>query len=481
MTANVTLILDSQDLGGAVEPGNNTLGSSSHFTQNNNLATTYNSFYQGSLLFFNFTYEMEYIIKFDGSSVLLFGYALGEVSKNFTVDGSLVQPNTLSQNSNNNNSDLPAGGQFPSSPFQGRISGVQQMSIDYALVTATNTSNLEDKTIFVDDDDAEITWSGWTRQADRVYDTYGVTYVTVLPGWQQLDSRIIKALPHGKSVHQSNTSGDSFLFKFAGKSILVAGFTPGSEQGHGALTMTFDVDGNSTSKSYFTPDYEPSLHFVYFSNPDLPAGNHTLTVTIHSVSGNISAYIDYITYKPTFNTLIDKPDFSRPDPAPISNPDPNPSGSHDSVAVKVGATIGSLLLVTILVASLWFFSKRRQKRERRLQGINEGMIGYMVEPFTMPISEANLHMALGRKGTGENLRSIITTQDVLTHRPVSVPMQPLDSAFNIIPPSSAMPASESPAAIAARMRGMEAQMELMSREMQQHIVAPPTYQSEWSS
>ncbi|THV00485.1 hypothetical protein K435DRAFT_854718 [Dendrothele bispora CBS 962.96] len=420
---------------------------------------------------------MEYATDVDGSSILFFGYALGEVSKNFTVDESSVQPNTLDQN-------ILTGGQFPSSPFQGSISGVQQMSIDYAIVTATNTSNLEDKTIFVDDDDAEITWSGWTREANSTYYVFGVKHVdgSEMPGG--IEPWMSEALPHGNSVHQSNTPGDSFVFKFAGKSILVAGFSPGSGRelslGHGALTMTFDVDGNSTSKNYFTPNSEPSLHFVYFSNPDLPAGNHTLTATIHSVEGNISAYIDYITYKPIFSTLIDKPDFSDPNPNPIPNPDPNHPGSHDSVAVKVGTTIGSLLFMTVLVASLWFL-KRRQKRKQRPQGIHEGMSGYVVEPFTMPISEANLHMALGRKGTGENLRSIITTQDVLTHRPVSVPMQPSDPAFNIIPPSSVMPTSESPAAMAARMRGVEVQIELMSREMQQHIVAPPTYQSEWSS
>ncbi|THU90207.1 hypothetical protein K435DRAFT_864492 [Dendrothele bispora CBS 962.96] len=495
MTANVTFILDSNDLLQSSTTVNYPLnspieGNSANFSQ-----MTDGNFYQDSLLFFNWTNEAEFQVGFDGSSILFFGYALGELaSKNFTVDGSLVQPNTLSQDFNN--SELPlTGGQFPSSPFQGHISGVQQMSIDYALVTATNTSNLEDKTIFVDDDDAEITWSGWTRQAGSCV-IWGVKYsINGTRDTGGVDGSRVRALPHGNSVHQSNTLGDSFVFKFAGKSILVGGFTPGPDQGplngqgpKGVLTMTFDVDGNSTPKSYFTSAtvFSESLHFVYFSNPDLPAGNHTLIVTIHSLSGNISAYIDYITYKPIFYTLIDKPDFSEPKPTPIPspNPDPNQSGSHDSVAVKVGATIGSLLLITILVASLWFF-KRRQKGEQRLQGIHEVMSGYVVEPFTMPISETNLHLALGRKGTGENLRSIITTQDVLTpDRPVSVAlaMQPSDSAFNIIPPSSAMPISESPAAMAERMRGMEAQIALLvSREMQQHIVAPPTYQSEWDS
>ncbi|THU90209.1 hypothetical protein K435DRAFT_802159 [Dendrothele bispora CBS 962.96] len=394
MTANVTFIIDSQDLRGVVTAPNDNATvfnplTFSRLTPNNTLKSTQYFFTKAlccssmSAMKWSITLKLMYVYKFTGSSVLFFGYALGEVSKNFTVDGSLVQPNTLSQY-------VLTGGQFPSSPFQSRISWVQQMGIDYALVTATKTSNLEDKTIFVDDDDAEITWSGWTREANSTYYVFGV------------------------------------------------------------------------------------------NNPDLPAGNHTLTATIHGAEGSISAYIDYITYKPIFGTLIDKPDFSDSDPTPIPNPNPNTSGSHDSVAVKVGATIGSLLLITILIASLWFF-KRRQKREKRLRGIHEVMSDYVVEPFSMPISEANFRMALGRKGTGENIRSIITTQDVLTHRPVSVPMQPSDSAFNIIPPSSAMPTSELPAAMAARMRGVEVQIELMSREMQQHIVAPPTYQSEWNS
>jgi hypothetical protein len=131
--------------------------------------------------------------------------------------------------------------------------------------------------------------------------------------------------------------------------------------------MIFDVDGNSTSKSYFVGDSNDrsSLHFVYFSNPDLPAGNHTLTVAIHSVSGLIYAFIDYITYKPIFSTLADKPDFSEPD---FTTPDP-PSRSRDSAtAVIAGATVGSLLLITILLTALWFF-KKRQKKQQQLLGI----------------------------------------------------------------------------------------------------------------
>ncbi|THU84364.1 hypothetical protein K435DRAFT_806771 [Dendrothele bispora CBS 962.96] len=483
MTVNVTLILDSQDL----HPRRNNIGSFTEtgepvdpfdvlrLTPNNTSLYISGVFYQDSLLFFNGTNETEYDIDFDGSSISLFGYALGRVSKNFIVDKFSVQPNNLSQNI--------TGGQFPSSPFQGWISGVQQMSIDYALVTATNTSNLEDRTIFVDDDNVEITWAGWTRQANRSYKIPGLMFANTS---MQYPSRIVyqpvQALPHGNSVHQSDgTQGDSFVFQFAGNSILVGGFTPGTpdqeppsadsptaseaEPPSGALTMIFDVDGNST----------------------------------FSVSGNISAYIDYITYKPIFNTLIDNPDFpaynltpipgsDSPNLTPIpssDSPNLNPSGSHDLAAVIAGATIGSLFLITmILIASLWFF-KQRQKKQQQLLDIDEDISGYVVEPFTMPVSEANLHLASGSKRTGKNIRSVITTQDVQTHHPVSVPepMQPdiQDSTFNIILPNSVMSTGESPAVMEARMRGMEAQIELlMSREMQQHIVAPPTYQSEWN-
>ncbi|THU75812.1 hypothetical protein K435DRAFT_880139 [Dendrothele bispora CBS 962.96] len=526
MTANVTFILDSQDLHFSDLTTNKTVNlpfDVFRLTPNNTRNMKSNVFYRDSLLFFNGTNETEYNINFDGSSISLFGYALGEVSKNFTVDQSLVQPNNLSQNPVGH-PDVLTGGQFPSSPFQGRISGVQQMGIDYALVTATNTSNLEDKTIFVDDDDAEITWSGWTRQADRSYGIIGVMYInTSIQFPSQITSQPVQALPHGNSVHQSNTQGDSFVFKFAGESILVGGFTPGtpgdqpvseasyfsdssdssdfadsSKNSGGALTMKFDVDGNSTLNSYFTQANETSLHFIYFSDPDLSTGNHTLTVTIHSVSGDIFAFIDYITYKPIFSTLADKPDFSDSDPTTGPSPDPNsatgpspdpdstispssdpntdnigPSQSHDSAAVIVGAAIGSLLLITILVASLWFL-KRRWKKQQQLLGV--------VEPFTMPVSEANLHPASDSKRTGEILRSIITTH-VQIRRPVSAPMQPdtPDSAFSIISSNSAMPTNESPAVMVARIREMEAQIELMSREMQQHIVAPPTYQSECNS
>ncbi|KAF5341575.1 hypothetical protein D9758_014051 [Tetrapyrgos nigripes] len=510
MTATVTFILDSQDLqplhveefsfndstGKALDPPD-----VFRLNSNNTPDIPSGLFYQDSLLFFNGSAEQEYTIDFDGSSISLFGYALGEVSKNFTVDASSVQPNIFQ-----NPMDLPAltGGQFPSSSFQGRIGRVQQMSIDYALVTATNTSNLEDKIIFVDDDDAEITWSGWTRQAARSYGLLGVMYVQGNASRNSpslIVGQPIEALPNGNSVHQSDVQDDSFVFKFAGKSILVGGFTPGTpDQGpltspgpSSALTMNFDVDGNSTLKTYFAPvkgfKLDTSLNYVYFSNPDLPAGNHTLNVTIHSVSGNISAYIDYITYKPIFSTLVDKPEFSDPDPTTSSSPEPNqgdpgPSRSHVSAAVIVGATVGSLLLITILITALWFFNKRKNSKQHRLLGIHEDNVNELqVEPFTTPVSLVNQHTASGSEGTGKNRRPT-ATQDVTTNCHGSVPIESSDTsnvASNIIPPNSVTLSGESSTTMAVRMLGMEARIEMMSREMQQYIAAPPAYISQSGS
>ncbi|THV00484.1 hypothetical protein K435DRAFT_447122 [Dendrothele bispora CBS 962.96] len=220
MTANATFILDSQDL----QPVRVDIGTQINRTTGEKLdpPDIFRStgddgvFYQGSLLIFNGTNETEYIIEFDGSSISLFGYALGEVSKNFVVDQAFLEPNNLSESQIH---PPLAGGQFPSSPFQGRIKAVQQMSIDYALVTATNTSNLEDTTIFVDDDDVEITWSGWTRQADHSYEITGVGYQPETPTNESgiIGGRLILVLPNGNSMHQSNTQDDSFVFRFAGE------------------------------------------------------------------------------------------------------------------------------------------------------------------------------------------------------------------------------------------------------------------------
>jgi len=131
--------------------------------------------------------------------------------------------------------------------------------------------------------------------------------------------------------------------------------------------MTFDLDGNTTSQTYFTQGSNEGMHYIYYQNDPIPEGNHTLIATIQHASGDISAYIDYITYKPSFSTLTDKPVFQDiPDPngTTTSNIPISSSKNTPATAIIVGATVGGILVLGgMIAAGLWLLRKKQQKRK----------------------------------------------------------------------------------------------------------------------
>ncbi|KAJ7930966.1 hypothetical protein B0H13DRAFT_1481183, partial [Mycena leptocephala] len=170
------------------------------------------------------------------------------------------------------------------------ITGARGLALDYALVTVGESTSLKDHTILVDDSNPEITWDGSWRLL-RLHSKYG---------------------PHANTSHISSTTGDSFTFQFSGSSLLVSGITPGDEKGPDwFLQMEFSLDGNKTTANFSRDTSVTKPHFTYFASPVLNAGNHTLVAKILTVTGSTSpaAQIDYITYKPSFLTAHDKPNF----------------------------------------------------------------------------------------------------------------------------------------------------------------------------
>lgn len=80
---------------------------------------------------------------------------------------------------------------------------VQQIILDYVLVTAGTQTNFTGQTIFIDDSNLEIVWLGqWVTANDYTIET----------GSYQV-------MPAGNGTHTSNTPGDSFSFTFAGPSL----------------------------------------------------------------------------------------------------------------------------------------------------------------------------------------------------------------------------------------------------------------------
>ncbi|KAJ7668784.1 hypothetical protein DFH06DRAFT_982652, partial [Mycena polygramma] len=172
----------------------------------------------------------------------------------------------------------------------------------HCISTAGNTTNLQEQTIIVDDANPEIFWNGnWINNT----------------GYFPF---IANVSSHANTTHQSSNVGDSFTFQFAGTSLLISGFPPGAGvDADWLLHMEFTVDGNTTTKVFTNEDDEVMPNFVYFNATfDTATGNHTLVAKVVDAAGSPppAAHIDYITYRPSFVTIADKPKF--PPPASIA-------------------------------------------------------------------------------------------------------------------------------------------------------------------
>ncbi|KAF5367384.1 hypothetical protein D9758_003759 [Tetrapyrgos nigripes] len=245
---------------------------------------------------------------------------------------------------------------------------------DYALLTVAEFTELRNQTILVDDENVEeIQWQGkWQERKN-----YTLFFDAQLPTTNSSSfstSRAVPSRPHGNGTHDSNTAGDSFIFQFQGTSILVAGVSPydhsiESESEHDLdldpaqsafhISLNFTLDGNSTEVIITNGnlDNPGTPHFPYFRADSLTEGNHTLYMTVNDVSGNTSVVIDYLTYRASFDTLLDKPVFPTiaaspspsPSPTPSSTPSPTPNSNTLNKGAIAGGTVGGIVLLALLV------------------------------------------------------------------------------------------------------------------------------------
>ncbi|KAF5355510.1 hypothetical protein D9758_006417 [Tetrapyrgos nigripes] len=229
---------------------------------------------------------------------------------------------------------LPDGSQQHPDDFDMYFNDNEGLMVDYVLIQVSNLTDLRGQMILLDDSNPEIHWQGnWVEKTD-----YFLEAPDLLGGSIDVTSGFPQVQPHGNGTHTSMAEGDSFVFLFRGTSILVSGINPmlpGTE-----LEMNFTIDSNSTQQVYLFDTSSDALkftsgspHFVYFSNDALEEGDHILTGTVTRTSGNVSAIIDYLTYKPSFATLMDKPVFSSPaDPVSSTTMAPTSSGSSSTSA-----------------------------------------------------------------------------------------------------------------------------------------------------
>lgn len=158
----------------------------------------------------------------------------------------------------------------------------------------------------------------------------------------------------------------------------------------GSVGVDFTLDGITTSSSLSVPVGTAISHpeipnYLHFSSGTLKAGNHNLVMSITQSDGNQSFVLDYLTYEPSFSSLVEKPNFTSPASPVSSGSESSPSASNTGVPVAVthkrnvkailGGAIGGVLGVVLIFVVLRFFllHRRIQKtnRERRVEGISK--------------------------------------------------------------------------------------------------------------
>lgn len=246
------------------------------------------------------------------------------------------------------------------------------------LISVGPNTSLTGKTLFVDNEDAQIVYDGkWKENSDRFN---------------------AGPLPDGNAIfnstHQSSTVGDTATFRFTGAHLGVLGFFSGiyisrikgtsisvygifSWANIGSLMASYSLDGTIDLQTYpvtaSTPNYikndGEASNFLLYSTSDLSPTTHTLTITI-TESRNIAYRLDYITYTPSFANLASMPTLP---PLSITTSGSVPSSSSNvgpvharTAKILVGPIVGGVLggvLVVLLVIILLWLRRRKQLRE----------------------------------------------------------------------------------------------------------------------
>ncbi|KAF5357387.1 hypothetical protein D9758_005831 [Tetrapyrgos nigripes] len=259
------------------------------------------------------------------------------------------------------------------------------IDIDYALITAgESTPFSSNSTIVVDNDHAEIWYSGNWARSDSFLET-----APNMPDGPAL----------GNSTHRCNTPGSSFEFHFSGTQVGVWGVFQWKDSG--ILDVDFILDNKTTSKAIFAntdPGFPEQRHYPFFNAEGLEGGNHTLVVNITQATGDQIFAFDYIFYTPDFTSLSTKPVFARPTDGSSTSPaEPSSTSSSSRTSPNIGAivggVVGGVVLLGILVG-VFLLLRRRKTRVNSVVDIFESKDlhppSHIIEPYPPhPISEVS--------------------------------------------------------------------------------------------
>ncbi|KAK7029554.1 hypothetical protein VNI00_014431 [Paramarasmius palmivorus] len=317
---------------------------------------------------------------FYGTSVAISGVSRIENSPSFSVAIDSQQSSSLTFSEMAMNTEWYTSQILPDELHQITVSDLDQVVVDYAIVTPGDSTPLQGSTIAVDDSSPEIVYHGnWRKETGQTFNTTLELFVR----------------PLRNTIHTSTAPGDSFVFQFAGTSVSVHGFL--SLKVAGSFAITFTIDDMPTlmsfppSNSRFDPDRITQPHFPFYQSPSLRSGNHTLIVNVTGLVGDQSFVMDHLTYTASFSRLSEKPNFqvasSQGQPETTNSAASSmPSGQSDSqtectrsskgrTGAIVGGVVGGVIALLVLFATVFLLIMKRQRAEQR------NTQALMAEPF----------------------------------------------------------------------------------------------------
>ncbi|KAG6852622.1 hypothetical protein C0991_010371, partial [Blastosporella zonata] len=284
------------------------------------------------------------------------------------------------------------------------IPSLNEIYIDYILVTAGSQTKLLKETLLVDESDPTVSYEGaWMR-------SYAPLPSDAVDGASDSRARA----PVGGSTMWTNTPGASFSFLFTGTSVTVFGVC---ERGEDFSNVDVYLDGNLAPKAIPSGDLFPQANCPWFSAPILSPGNHTIKFQLNHNDNytRTNLIVDYFTYIPSFDSLAISTALNSSSPGRIYSALSPSSSRNQTPTTPTGARlagfifggIGIIFLLSILVLRRRIF---RWRPRPPAEVLPFALTGHRAVVAAKETSQHHESQAVSNGGTGNlppGLRGIL--------------------------------------------------------------------------
>lgn len=374
---NVAILLDSKDQPWKLGPGW--------------LEYSDPQFMGGSTAWARYNDSTDALLEFTGTGISYLGNAVPDTIWSFmsSIDGSALEHHSMKQEYGFEQLtyDWYTSPELSAGKHTLELSAISRgVALDYAVIKPSPTQSVRGQTLIVDDRDPLMKFTGSWKDVSSRYSVH--------------EHRAI--VPYGGGTHVSSQVGDVLRFPFTGSTIRVYGFY--DQTTSGGFTLSFGLDGAREEIVYqqnVSASYAIQPHYLFYEKA-MPSGDHILTLNITNIAGAQRVIIDAIHYIAAFDTLDNMPQIRVPD-GPSSTSEAtalsakNGEGNHPATRVIVGAVIGgvSCILLVVLGILVWRSTKRsRQPPSQQILSENHSELS--TSPLAFPNAASLLFPKLSR-------------------------------------------------------------------------------------